>query len=68
MLDEEARRDPAKYNAWYPQFYQFFTEGAHLDHDNKEALFKLLRFGADFTDKAGDLISLDDYVSKMLKG
>lgn len=68
MLDEEAKRDPQKYNAWYPSFQGFLTEGAHLDHDNKEALIKLLRFGADFTEKAGDLVSLDDYVAKMLKG
>lgn len=68
MLDEEAKRDPQKYNAWYPTFQGFLTEGTHLDHDNKEALIKLLRFGADFTEKANDLVSLEDYASKMLKG
>ena len=68
MIDDEAKRDPAKYNAWYSQFCAFLTEGAHLDHDNKDAIFKLLRFAADFTDKPGDLISLDDYQKKMLKG
>lgn len=68
MLDDEAKRDPQKYNSWYATFQGFLTEGTHLDHDNKEALIKLLRFGADFTEKAGDLVSLEEYESKMLKG
>jgi molecular chaperone HtpG len=68
MIDDEAKRDSAKYNAWYPQFSAFLTEGAHLDHDNREALFKLLRFNSDFTEKPTDMVSLEDYTKKMLKG
>ena len=59
MIDDEAKRDPEKYNTWYPSFSSFITEGAHLDHDNKDAIFKLMRFQADFTDKPTDLVSLD---------
>jgi len=68
MLDDESKSDPQKYNTWYTTFQGFLTEGAHLDHDNREAIMKLLRFSADFTDKPADLISLEQYAAKMLKG
>ena len=44
MIDDEAKRDPEKYRNWYKDFGQFLKEGIAVDNDNKEALFRLLRF------------------------
>ena len=44
MLDDEAKRDPEKYKKWYNDFGMFIKEGIAVDSENKEALFRLLRF------------------------
>lgn len=44
MLDDEAKRDPEKYKKWYNDFGMFVKEGIAVDTENKEALFRLLRF------------------------
>ena len=44
MIDDEAKRDPEKYKKWYADFQMFLKEGITVDQENKEALFKLLRF------------------------
>lgn len=46
MIDDEAKRDPEKYKVWYSQFNQFIKEGLASDSDNKEPLFRLLRFNS----------------------
>lgn len=68
MLEDEAKADPAKYNTWYNTFQNFLKEGTQSDAENKDALFRLLRFNANFTDKQSDFISLDDYKEKMVEG
>jgi len=49
MLEDEAKKDPAKYNTWYNTFHTFLKEGTQLDSDNKDAIFRLLRFTANCT-------------------
>ena len=44
MIDDEAKRDPVKYKKWYETFSQFVKEGIAVDTENKDALFKLMRF------------------------
>jgi len=58
MLDDEAKRDPEKYNSWFNEFGQFLKEGIAVDQDNKDALFKLLRFNSK-NRGAKELLSLD---------
>lgn len=66
MLEDEAKRNPEKYNAWYSTFQNFLKEGTQMDDENKVALFRLLRFSVDYTGKKSALISLDDYIQKMV--
>jgi HSP90 family molecular chaperone len=49
LLEEEARKDKAKYNKWFNDFNQFLKEGLSTDMENTEALFKLLRFNSNFS-------------------
>ena len=67
MIDDEAKRDGEKYRNWYKDFGNFLKEGIAVDNDNKEALFRLLRFE---TRKSGEakFISLDDYIANMVEG
>jgi HSP90 family molecular chaperone len=53
MLEDEAKRDPERYNSWYGNFNSFLKEGTQTDHDNKDALFRLLRFQSNFEEKPG---------------
>lgn len=65
MLQDESKRDPVTYNKWYGQFQNFLKEGTQSDHDNKDALFSLLRFNTNFGGNASQFYSLDDYVAKL---
>lgn len=67
MLDDESRRDADKYNKWFQEFQNFLMEGLTVDAENSEALFKLLRFNANFSG-GKELINLDDYLAKMKPG
>lgn len=67
MLEDEAKSDPVKYNRWYEKFQNFLKEGTQSDPENKDALFRLLRYQANYSDKSIDLVSLEDYASKMVK-
>ena len=44
MIDDEAKRDPVAYKKWYADFNAFLKEGIAVDSDNKDALFRLMRF------------------------
>ena len=68
MLEDEAKADPAKYNKWYETFQNFLKEGTQSDPENKDALFRLLRYNANFTGNAREVVSLDDYAAKMIDG
>ena len=67
MIDDEAKRDPEKYKRWFSEFNIFLKEGIASDQENKDALFKLLRYPSRNNNKSV-LISLDDYVSNMQEG
>lgn len=68
MLEDESKKDPVKYNTWYNTFHSFLKEGTQMDTDNKDALFRLLRFSANCTTNTKDVISLEQYIDKMPKG
>ena len=64
-LEKVAGDDSEKYLKFYKQFGSSLREGVASDHDNKEAIAKLLRFRSSHGDDREALISLDDYVSRM---
>jgi len=66
-LDDESKRDPEKYKKWFKDFGQFIREGIPVDSENKDALFRLLRF-VSRNNGANDTIMIDDYVKKMKEG
>jgi len=67
MLEDEMKRDPARYDQWFDQFNQFLKEGLMMDQENKDALFKLMRYNSTFQEGTA-LVSLDDYIKKMKPG
>ena len=64
FLDKEAADDAKKFGEFYAKFSRFFKEGVVTDHENKEAIAKLLRFESSLTEK-GETIGLADYVARM---
>jgi len=66
-LDEEAKKEPEKFRAFYKTFGMFLKEGATQDYAHREAISKLLRFESSKSAK-DELISLDDYVGRMAEG
>jgi TNF receptor-associated protein 1 len=66
-LDDEAKRDGEKYKKWFADFGQFIKEGIAVDSENKDALFRLLRFVTKNRGQA-DFVSIDDYIDKMKDG
>jgi TNF receptor-associated protein 1 len=67
LLEDEMKRDPARYDQWFDQFSQFLKEGLMMDQENKDALLKLMRYHSTFQEGSG-LVSLDDYIKKMKQG
>jgi TNF receptor-associated protein 1 len=61
-LDEQARKDPVKYNTWFNEFGNFIKEGVVRDFSNKGDLAKLLRYQTSASDVP---ISLDEYIGRM---
>jgi len=66
-IDDEAKRDPEKYKKWFADFGNFIREGIPVDNENKEALFRLLRF-VSRNNGPNTIISLEDYIKKMKEG
>jgi HSP90 family molecular chaperone len=68
MLEDEAKADAENYNKWYDMFQNFLKEGTQSDPENKDALFKLLRYNVNYLNNKNSFISLEDYMSKMVAG
>ncbi|KAJ1816704.1 hypothetical protein LPJ75_001937 [Coemansia sp. RSA 2598] len=63
-LQEESRKDPAKYKEFFKTFGIFIKEGVCQDASNQAEIAKLLRFETSAND-ADELISLNEYVEAM---
>ncbi|KAF0749708.1 hypothetical protein AaE_006949, partial [Aphanomyces astaci] len=63
FLDEQARKDPEKFDQFFAEFGQFIKEGVCMDFQNKAGLSKLLRYESSALDQ-GKTTSLDEYVSR----
>ena len=66
MLNSIADK-PEEYQKFWDQFGKVIKEGPIEDHDNKEALAKLLRFASTHNDNAVQNVSLADYLARMPK-
>lgn len=64
FLEDEAKRDPKKYNTWFAEFGNFLKEGVCTEYRLAPDIARLLRFESSAT-KPGETISLDDYISRM---
>ncbi|RUS20614.1 ribosomal protein S5 domain 2-type protein, partial [Endogone sp. FLAS-F59071] len=66
-LDEESRRDAAKFNAFFLDFGQFLKEGMCTDLQHKNDIAKLLRYETSAT-KEGDMVGLKEYMERKKEG
>jgi TNF receptor-associated protein 1 len=67
FLGEQAKNDPEKYNEFFTAFGIYLKEGATSDYAYRDEIAKLLRFESSKTE-AGKLISLEEYVERMVEG
>eukprot|EP01038_Epipyxis_sp_PR26KG_P005772 gene5772-7969_t len=63
FLDEKARNEPESYREFFIEYSRFLKEGVCSDHQFMEPISKLLLFESSIK-KEGELISLDDYISR----
>lgn len=67
FLNEEAKKDSEKYQEFWKTFGIFIKEGVTSDFEFRDDLGKLLRFESSESEP-GQMISLDDYISRMKEG
>lgn len=65
FLAEQAKRDEKEYLDFFREFGQYIKEGVCADFELKQDAAKLLRFESTSGDR-GELVSLDDYISRMV--
>lgn len=69
MLEDTAKNDPEKYNKFWKIFGVVLKEGPGEDYSNRERIAKLLRFNSTRSEEAaGQGISLEDYLGRMVEG
>jgi len=65
FLADEAKKDEKAFLAFFKEFGQYIKEGVCSDFELKQDAAKLLRFESTAADE-GELVSLDDYISRMV--
>ncbi|MXP67567.1 molecular chaperone HtpG [Pantoea sp. Aalb] len=68
MLEKLAKDDEEKYNQFWKEFGMVLKEGPAEDHENQQAIAKLLRFTTTYSKDSTQNISLDSYLNRMVKG
>jgi molecular chaperone HtpG len=63
FLSDEAKNNPESYREFYLEYHMFLKEGVCQDYAFMEQLSKLLLFDSSAAG-AGQVISLDDYISR----
>lgn len=66
LMEDWAENNPGKYEKLMKNFGPLFKTGLNSDFANRDKILKLLRFESTAAPK-GELVSLDDYVSRMKK-
>ena len=67
FLGEQAKEDAERFNEFFAEFGIYLKEGATMDYAYREELAKLLRFESSKSEP-GKLISLSEYVERMVEG
>jgi len=62
-LEKKAKKKPEDYAVFWKNFGAVMKEGIYEDYEQRERLMKLARFRS--TTQGDDLVSLEDYVSRM---
>lgn len=65
-LEDELKLNPADYDSWYDDFNNYLKEGLLSEDENSETLLRIQRFRCNLTGN-NDKISIEDYLSKMMK-
>ncbi len=68
LLAGMAKKDTEKYNTFWKEFGRVLKEGVIEVTDKQEELAKLFRFSSSHDDSEEQLVSLQDYVSRMKDG
>lgn len=66
LLAELADKEPEKYRTFWTEFGVVVKEGIVEDATNRDRVAKLLRFQS--TSESGDMVSLADYIGRMVDG
>ncbi len=67
FLGEQATKNAEKYNGFFADFGIYLKEGVTSDYAYRDEIAKLLRFESSKSE-AGKLISLEDYIERMVEG
>ncbi len=67
-LKKLAKNDAEKYQTFWSEFGSVLKEGPAEDFANKEAIANLLRFASTDKDDEQQIVSFEDYISRMKKG
>jgi molecular chaperone HtpG len=68
LLEDVARNEREKYQAFWKEFGQVIKEGPIEDFKNRDRIAKLLRFASSHNDSDVQNVSLEDYVGRMKEG
>ncbi len=68
LLEQMAKNEPEKYADFWKEFGKVIKEGPGEDFANKEQIGKLLRFATTHNDTEEQVVSLEEYVSRMKEG
>jgi molecular chaperone HtpG len=68
LLEDMARNEREKYQAFWKEFGQVIKEGPIEDFKNRDRIAKLLRFASTHNDSDVQNVSLEDYVGRMKEG
>ena len=68
LIEELSESKDDRYNTFWSQFGQVLKEGVGEDFGNREKIASLLRFASTRQDTQEQVVSLDDYLSRMIEG
>ncbi len=67
-LDSFAEENKEGYVKFYREFGIVLREGISSDHENRDRIAKLLRFGSTHSQMTEEMVSLEDYCSRIAEG
>ncbi|GIX03483.1 MAG: chaperone protein HtpG [Planctomycetaceae bacterium] len=67
-LHQLGQEDPPRYRRFYEEFGSILRTGVHTDFEQREKIAGLMRFHSTRDADPEALVSLDDYISRMVEG